>query len=248
MNWRRERHAVAASTNQLALDRISAALACGESLHGLVIVAERQTAGRGQHGRTWESPPGGLYLSAVIDQVHESNRPRLSLLAGAAVAIALDRLGVGGAGIWWPNDIVIGEKKIAGILCESGALGGAWAGIIGVGINVETVLEDLPESLRTRATSLRAAGVELSVATVEEALLVALGELLDKPFSAVLRQVRKRNALAGKSILVRQGDQTLHAVANGIGEEGELLITVEGMTRPIRDGTLIEVEGRRLRD
>ena len=125
------------STNRLAAERILAAWDAGRSPERTLITAARQTAGRGQHGRRWESPPGGLYFSAVVERVPAEFRDRLALVAGLAVARTLCAADVP-AMIRWPNDVLIDGKKVAGILCEALARGEHWAAIIGVGVNVST--------------------------------------------------------------------------------------------------------------
>src|ERR1051325_2214642 len=98
------------------------------------IIADSQSAGRGQHARAWQSPVGGLYLSAIVEQVPQSARDKLALLAGVSVANALANLAP--VQLRWPNDIMLQNKKLGGILCESLAQGANWASIIGIGLNI----------------------------------------------------------------------------------------------------------------
>jgi BirA family transcriptional regulator, biotin operon repressor / biotin---[acetyl-CoA-carboxylase] ligase len=123
---------------------------------GLVIWADRQSAGRGRQGRAWQSPPGNLYCSILL----RPDKPaaavaQLSFAAALAVCEALP--GAGPLRCKWPNDVLIGNKKVAGILLESEAAGGNVAAlIIGFGIN----LESHPDGTETPATSLAAVGVK----------------------------------------------------------------------------------------
>src|SRR4051794_10784729 len=106
------------STNRLAAAEVMERWNGGGSAEGIAILARQQTAGRGQHGRRWESAEGGLYLSAVLENVHADVRNRMALAAGIAVIAELEPLLR--LQIRWPNDIVTpAGKKMAGILCEA---------------------------------------------------------------------------------------------------------------------------------
>jgi BirA family biotin operon repressor/biotin-[acetyl-CoA-carboxylase] ligase len=257
--WRIRRHAVVDSTNELALGEAREALARGERADGLVIVAERQTAGRGQHGRTWESPPGGLYLSMVVQDVLPEMRERLALLAGAAAAAALERIGAPAVQLWWPNDIMLarGEdvrdiRKVGGVLCEAVAMGNGWAGVIGIGINIETATEYLPPAVRSRATSLAAQGVRATCRQVEAALLDALEERRRLPLETLVAQVAARDGLRGRRLVFQAGDHRIEGAAAGLSPRGDLLIHTSTPDAPARThalsaGTIIAVEGIPLR-
>ncbi len=149
MDWRIEKLEVAESTNDVARERLLACWGRGESAAGIVVVAARQTGGRGQHGRRWESPVGGLYLSAVVEDISPALRGKLALVAGVAAAEAIGGLsGVEGLRLRWPNDLMIGGKKVGGILCEAVAMGEQkWAGIVGIGINVRAKVDDFPQRI-----------------------------------------------------------------------------------------------------
>src|SRR5262249_7424190 len=141
------------STNDIA-----AALAGSPEAEGTVVIAEAQTSGRGRRGRVWFSPPGaGLYVSIVLDPSRAADRERsLSLLtlgAGVALAEAVQRATGLVPDIKWPNDLLIGRRKLAGILAESAsAPGSRTLTVLGYGINVAPAA--YPPDLRDRATSL----------------------------------------------------------------------------------------------
>ncbi|BDD85748.1 biotin--[acetyl-CoA-carboxylase] ligase [Desulfofustis limnaeus] len=127
--------------------------------HGSGVVAEQQTAGRGRLKRPWFSPAGkNLYCSYIIRPVVPfSEYPRLTLVAGLAVAHFMNDLLPGRVGLKWPNDILLGEKKCGGILCESVLSQDRHTGgyaIVGIGLNLLLERNELPEELRDRATSL----------------------------------------------------------------------------------------------
>jgi BirA family biotin operon repressor/biotin-[acetyl-CoA-carboxylase] ligase len=250
--WRVERLAVAASTNELALRRVSEAFGRGAGPPvGLVITAERQTAGRGQHGRAWQSPPGGLYLSAIVGDVPAETRDRFALVAGCAAIAALEALDAPQTHIWWPNDLFIGGKKVGGILCESFSCGEAWVVVVGMGINVQTQVVDLPADLQGRATSLAAEGLDVSPRKVETAFLAALAETLEvlreDGLDPVLRRLRRHDGLRGKSLVLRAEETLYEGRGAGISDTGELLLKMEGSTRAFAQGTVLSVEGRALR-
>lgn len=120
---------------------------------GTVLVAKRQSAGKGRHGRAWASPPGGLYVSLVV-KPDPKYVATLGLLSGIPVVKALRHYGVF-ANLKWPNDVVFMEKKIGGILSEGVYRGDAFYGVIGVGVNTGIDLDRLPEDVRARATSVK---------------------------------------------------------------------------------------------
>ncbi len=120
---------------------------------GTIVVAKRQHAGKGRHGRAWASPPGGLYVSLIL-QPEPAYVATLGLLAGIPVVKALRHVGVF-AGLKWPNDVVFMGKKIAGILSEGVYRGDAFYAVIGVGVNTGVDLDRLPEEARGRATSVK---------------------------------------------------------------------------------------------
>ncbi|MFX1607113.1 MAG: biotin--[acetyl-CoA-carboxylase] ligase, partial [Promethearchaeota archaeon] len=111
---------------------------------GLIIVARAQTAGRGRKDRTWLSPKGGLYFSIILKpRLGPENAPLLGLLSACAVARSLMELGVGNVGLKWPNDVLIGQSKIAGILSEAVSNDDETMGIIiGIGVNQNCPVSD----------------------------------------------------------------------------------------------------------
>ena len=144
-----------ASTNDLAWE----AARRGAS-EGFVVFAERQTEGRGQHGRRWESAPSlGLTFSILLRPaltLRES--PRLTSMLAKVVAGAIEEESGSTPRIKPPNDIYIGERKIAGLLVEGRTQAdGTYQAVAGIGINVNQAMDDFPEELRATAGSLRMA-------------------------------------------------------------------------------------------
>ncbi len=176
---------VVASTGSTNADLLARAAAAPDTPEGQVLVAEKQTAGRGRLGRTWTSVPGASLTFSVLlrpASVPPDRRGWLSLLAGVAVASAVRSVtgGVDGGGdvdamLKWPNDVVVGDRKLAGILVEQSP--DASAVVIGTGLNVATPADALPVSpFGLPATSLLLEGVAVSRETM---LLAILGQLAD---------------------------------------------------------------------
>jgi BirA family biotin operon repressor/biotin-[acetyl-CoA-carboxylase] ligase len=169
-----------ASTNDDAMARGRAGGA-----HGLVVIADTQSKGRGRQGHVWHSPPGeNLYLSVLLRlDVAPLRVPPLTLAAGVAVADAVNALGVR-ASLKWPNDVLVERdgayRKVAGILTEMSTRGmRADAIVVGIGLNVNT--EAFPPELPL-ASSLRreAGGAAFDRADVAARVLVALEERVDR--------------------------------------------------------------------
>ena len=142
-------------------NREAVRLAQADVEHGTVVIADSQTAGRGRLSRVWFSPPGAnLYCSIVLKATRPPERlmewlswlPLISALAAAEAIEAVSSLHVS---VKWPNDLLISERKVGGILCESGTGAGSKPfQVIGIGLNVNVDQQDWPEELRESATSI----------------------------------------------------------------------------------------------
>jgi BirA family transcriptional regulator, biotin operon repressor / biotin---[acetyl-CoA-carboxylase] ligase len=205
-------------------------LALAGAPHGTLVTASEQTAGRGRQGRTWTAPAGRALLMSVIVR---DPPPLLPLVAAVAVA---DVVG-DGAQIKWPNDVLLGGRKVAGILIE-GRPQEHWA-VAGIGLNVALRPSDLPDELRETATGL---GLEpRDVERVLGDLVAALERRLAAPPATTLAAWRARDALVGQAIAWDGGE----GVADGVDDAGRLLVrTPEGERRPLEAG---EVHLRRRR-
>lgn len=235
---RLEAHARLPSTN----DRVRELGLSGAAAFTTVI-AEEQTAGRGRSGRRWESPPAmGLWISVLLRPGPGRGAPLTPLaplVVGVAVARAAEEAAEGvEARLEWPNDILVGGRKVAGVLCE-----GVGTGVVvaGVGVNCRQGEEDFPEALRERAGSLEmAAGRRVSRAAVAGALLRELRELFSPP-PALLEgdlaaEVRRRDALQGRRIRTEAGPA---GIARGIDPDGALRVEdAGGDVRRIVAGTV----------
>ena len=141
-----------ASTNSLGMT-----LAESGDPHGTVILAEQQTAGKGRLGRSWVSPPRkNIYCSIILrDPCLQKHLTWIPLATGLALSEAIQKTQTITSSLKWPNDILIRNKKLAGILCQSTSRGQSAGGVIvGFGVNVNAGPEDFPADLQTTSTSL----------------------------------------------------------------------------------------------
>jgi BirA family biotin operon repressor/biotin-[acetyl-CoA-carboxylase] ligase len=210
---------------------LAKALAERGAAHGEVVIAERQTAGRGRRGRGWESPPRlNLYLSVVLrPDLPPQRAPELTLVAAVAVCDACRQAGVD-AGIKWPNDVLAGDRKVAGILTELAAEPDAvhWV-VLGIGVNLNAGAEDFPPELRGLATSLRLErGEPVPRALFAAALLGQLEHWLDRHaeegFPAIRDAWRERSATLGREVRLEVEGGELDGVAEDLDETGALLV------------------------
>ena len=164
----RKHFAAIDSTNRVALD-------WAEAPHGALVWADAQSAGRGRLGRNWQSPHGkGLYFSLVL-RPKEPNSARLALLAGLAVAAAIEGVCDAPIRCKWPNDLLCNGRKIGGILCETRDE----RVVVGVGLNVTHQKEDLPTRPIFPASSLLLeSGKSFQLEPLLEAVLESLDETL----------------------------------------------------------------------
>ncbi len=177
--------AEATSTNDVVKERALAGAA-----EGLVVVADRQTCGRGRRGRTWISAPGqGLYFSALLRPGWPAaDAPWLGVLAGLAAWQAVRDLGVTQATMKWPNDVLVEGRKLGGVLVEPRiAAGRVEFAVLGIGINVAQTDADWPVDLRATAASLRQLGLSAEVPAVRDALCASLTALYRQTADGVVQ-------------------------------------------------------------
>ncbi len=209
---------------------------------GTLVWAREQTAGRGRRGREWMSPAGNLFTSLILrPDVPLARMAELSFVASLAVYDALGTLSEPGHQVHlkWPNDILLNEKKVAGLLLESESAGkGEGAGwvVLGMGLNVGWH----PENTDYPATSLR---FEQWPTTVEQALEAYARSFLgwatrwvDEGFGPVRRNWLYRCKGQGEAIEVRLADTTLKGIFKNLDDDGALVLDQDGVTRRITAG------------
>ena len=222
--------AVTDSTNRVAME-----MAENGSPHGTVVVADAQTAGRGRMGRRWVSPAGkNLYVSLLLrPPVPTVDATRFALVAGVALADAVEAMGVPAA-LKWPNDLYCGGRKAAGILAEMASdPDGVRHVVIGVGINVNMEEADFPPDLRDTATSLRiCAGRVFRRVDVLARLLDAFGaryaEFLGGGFASLRDGWDRRDFLRGRRVLLRRQGGEGWGTADGLDTVGALRFLPDG--------------------
>jgi BirA family biotin operon repressor/biotin-[acetyl-CoA-carboxylase] ligase len=222
--------AVTDSTNRVAME-----MAEDGAKHGTVVIADEQTAGRGRMGRRWESPPGrNLYVSLLLrPSVPTADAPSLALVAGVALADAVEAVGVPAA-LKWPNDLYCGGRKAAGILAEMASDARVVRHVvIGVGLNVNAVENDFPPDLRGTATSLRiCAGRTFRrvdvLARMLEAFGARYGEFLSGGFASLRDGWDRRDFLRGRRILLRRQGGEGWGIAEGLDTFGALRFHPDG--------------------
>lgn len=215
------------STNNKAKE-----LALNNAPNGTVVISEEQTLARGRLGRNWASPRfKGIWLSIILrPDTDPMNVPKITQIGAAAVIKSLHKLGIKGY-VKWPNDIIISQKKVCGILTEmSGELNKVNYVVIGIGINVNIDILDFPEELREIATS-------LSIETEQYIKRKELVSNLLNNFEILYDEFEKNNSiktsisvcrensiLIGKEVkIINRGKERI-AKAIDLNDDGELIV------------------------
>lgn len=223
-----------ASTNQ------DAKAAC-DAPDGSVFLAEVQTAGRGRLGRSWESPAGcGIWMSILLKpDCPPEEIAKLTPIAGLVICRVLRMRGID-AGIKWPNDIIIDEKKVCGImteLCRDSE--GRYCAVVGIGINVN--FRTFPEELSDKATSLLlATGKEIDREQLLQEIFslfeVYYQQFLNESFQTFQMEYEKNCLTIGREVQVISVQETYTAKAVAINEHGELVVEKDGEKFAVRSG------------
>ena len=214
--------------------------------NGFVLIADRQTAGKGRQGRSWTSPPlSGLTFSVLLKpDVPPLRASTLPLVVGLAVAQAVARLVPNcSVGLKWPNDIQIGGRKLCGILCEMRAEGEHVRHIVaGIGINVNLSVTDMPPEIAAIATSLSiAAGHTFDRLKVLDEILASLDTVyrrwLSEGFAALLPDIAAFDILRDSPVTIDRGSGAFTGIACGIAPDGALLVRHDdGTVEPVYSG------------
>jgi BirA family biotin operon repressor/biotin-[acetyl-CoA-carboxylase] ligase len=215
---------------------------------GEIVIAEAQTQGRGRLGRRWQSPPfANLYFSVILrPQLPPAHAPQITLMAAVALAETVESFIRQSSTIKWPNDILVGGKKLAGILteaaCDSERLHYV---ILGIGVNLNYRLAAMPDEIRTRATSVaELTGKSVSRESFLRRLIHDLdrcyGELEEASFSSLAPRWEAHFGLRGQRVRVELFDQIVTGWARGIDRDGALLVQDDqGRTQRVIAGDVI---------
>jgi BirA family transcriptional regulator, biotin operon repressor / biotin---[acetyl-CoA-carboxylase] ligase len=202
---------------------------------GTAVLAGEQLGGRGSRGRSWHSPPGGLWLSVLFRPVAPGGVEVMSLRVGLAVAEAVDELVARPVQLKWPNDLMLGERKVGGILCEARWQGHTlgWVGV-GVGMNVRNAV---PEELDEVAAALASERPAIVVEDVVQPIVSALRTLdlgADCLTADEMGRFARRDWLSGRDIRAPAAGR-----AAGLRSDGALLLrTPQGREIPLRSGSV----------
>jgi BirA family biotin operon repressor/biotin-[acetyl-CoA-carboxylase] ligase len=224
------------STNTLLLDRAQAGAPSGS-----VVACERQTAGRGRRGRNWLSAPGASLTFSLLWRFPPGTAPLTGLSLAVAVALvrALTRLNAPGIRLKWPNDILMGDAKLGGILVETLSGGGAPVAVIGIGLNVR-LPRQLAEAITGGATDLASVmPTPPSRNLLLARLLDELGSMLTKfarcGFSTFTAEWLSYHAYTGRTVhILSDGLPPLQGRCAGVDNDGALLLeTAAGVRRVV---------------
>lgn len=203
---------------------------------GTLVVAARQSAGRGRFDRVWESPEGGAYLSCVLrPALPPAALAPLPLVIAVGVADGLASLGLE-AGLKWPNDVLAGGRKLAGILVEMAAESDRTEWVVaGCGVNV---LERPGQQAGSVTGYLPGAPVAVVAAAVLDGIASAYRRFLAEGFGGLRDGYVRRLTLVGEPVVVRDatGAAVAEGAVTGIGEAGELLVVESGRSRRVVAG------------
>ena len=221
------------STNNRAFS-----LAGSSAPEGTVVIAETQSSGKGRLGRTWVSVQGkSLSFSVILrPEIDIAAAPGLTLVIAVALSDTLHNFAVHNHVIKWPNDILINNKKISGILTELKASGGRIESVIaGVGINISSTAEDLPAGLKEIASSVYGeTGIEIDRTEFFCRLLLNLelryNEFINTGLGGILPVWKKNSDIIGRMVSVNVNRKLIEGRVTGITEDGGLEIeTGSGM-------------------
>ncbi len=222
--------------------------------HGAVVRADEQTQGRGRQGRDWCSPAGlGLYLSLVLrPDIELSQVPQLTMLAALGAARAIEGETKLPANVKWPNDIILRGRKIGGVLSEARPHQEnpqrVEFAIVGIGLNVNFSRQDLPRDAKIPATSLyMETGHVRPLEDVISTLLHETETLYDEYSAGAWPKLRAefahRDILQGQVVRVEATSETYHGEADGIDEDGTLLVrTSDGVRRVVAGDVLLHLD------
>ncbi len=211
-------------------------------VHGTVVTADCQTAGRGRAGKAWQNNARrGLALSVLLRPPSVHHTQLLPLVCALAVKSTVSVLCGLPAGIKWPNDIVLGGKKVCGILCESVLLGQSVYAVCGIGLNLAQQREEFEADALLHATSLwMETNKEYPIADVTAVLLAELERCYDRfiaeGFDRLLQEYKSTCITLGREVRVMQNGSIRQGRATGLAPNGALLVELDGIVTEINAG------------
>lgn len=214
--------------------KIALSLAIKPDSHGTVVIAEQQASGRGRQKRKWLSPKGGIWLSVILKpDIPTAKIAMLSFAAALAVCEAIRAIGLD-ARLKWPNDVMICNKKVAGILLDiSAEEDQVNHAVIGIGINANVDASAI--STRLNGTKVTSISDELGHVASRLTLTRALLENLERWYldiehrgtGMIVREWKKNSDMLGRKVSVKQNNRTIHGLAADINDDGSLLLRTD---------------------
>ena len=220
-------------------------LAAQGAPHGTVLIADRQTGGRGRMGRSFHSPGGkGIYLSVILrPNCQAAQLMHLTCATAVAACNAIEFAENLRPGVKWTNDLVFGKKKLGGILTELSLRtdGSVEYAVVGVGINCSQTNQDFPEDIQSIATSISASvGRSVDRGKIAAAVILHLQQIMDTVLTqkdAIMEYYRRDCITIGKEISVCSPTLVRHGTAIDVDDDGALLVTFpEGHTEAVNSG------------
>ena len=214
--------------------------------HGAVVIAERQTQGRGREGRVWASPTGGLWMSMIV-HIEAEKAGRLGMGLAVAAAEAVSARAECELGLKWPNDLFLDGRKVGGVLGQTEAtFGGVATAVVSLGLNVNFSVDDLPQGVKDIAATLRdTTGERWSLPRLTADVLARFEEmwpaLAGEDGKRVMDGWRRRDVLLGKEVSVEVVGKVLGGRAAGIDERGALVIVTDGIEQTVSAGEAFSV-------
>jgi BirA family biotin operon repressor/biotin-[acetyl-CoA-carboxylase] ligase len=196
---------------------------------GTVVIAGEQTGGRGRLKRAWLAPEGNIALSVILHPDIKA-LPCLIMIASLAAAQSIESVAGVKASIKWPNDVLIGDKKVGGILIENEVRGNKAAfSIVGIGINIDLKAADYAEIAKTATSLKEASGKKDLRIKIIQALLTEFEKLyLKLPDGKTIYEAwRDKLVTLGKKVRAQMGSQSIEGIAEVVDEEGALMINGE---------------------
>lgn len=243
VRWHIRRFDEIDSTNQYAFD---AARAGAEA--GLVVVADHQQAGRGRRGRSWAAPAGSSLLVSVLLRPHLAADEVQVVTMAAALALvdAVHAVADVDADIKWPNDLLVADRKLAGILAEADITGGGEVRAVVIGIGCNVTWAGFPTELDETATAIdREAGHPVDRSMLLDTFLARLASRVDT-LDTVVGDYRARLATLGRAVRVELADATFEGVATDVDAHGRLVVQPEtGPPVIVAAGDVVHLRGVR---
>ena len=206
---------------------------------GFVAVAKTQTSGRGRLGRTWQSHEGELFMSVLIKGLPLEKQGLVPLVGGLAAAKALGGLAGGSFLVKWPNDIVCGGKKIAGLLCETTQGGGC---VLGIGVNLGAEQQSFEKAGLLHAGSLKTATgktpgrLETAAAFLNE-LEPLVAVLCREGFAPLREEYSARCVSLQKQLRIVAGESVTEAFGKAVADDGSLVVVLgDGSEKKVFSG------------